>query len=162
MDRINYNREEEEDKLQIFLFNMDEEEVGFIAQARAEGYELNAEHTLGSLNELERYLLEKNINFQDPSVEALNARTLCWYYLGEVVRMNYGGNWEFSMSEDNTMYWGRYVIEGHTPVPGVQFEPMGLVARFLRKRNPGTFLRSINSQVNPEPVDFSEFPDEVE
>lgn len=162
MDRINYNKEEEEEKLQIFLFNMDEEETGFIAQAQAASYGLNAAHTLDSLSELERYLVEQNINFQDPSEEALDARTLCWYYLGEAVRMNYGGNWEFSMSEDNTMHWGRYVIEGHTPIPGLEFEPLGQVKRFLRKRNSGAFLRSINSQVNPEPIDFSEFPDEEE
>ena len=162
MDRINYNKEEEEDKLQVFLFNMDEEEIDFIAQARAAGYGLNDEHTLDSLSELERYALERNINFQDPSEEALDARTLCWYYLGEVVRMNYGGNWEFSMSEDNTMHWGLYVIEGHTPIPGLEFEPLGLLKRFLRKRNPGALLRGINSQVNPQPVDFSDLPDEPE
>ncbi|WP_046247283.1 hypothetical protein [Hymenobacter terrenus] len=162
MERIKYNKEEEESKLDTFIFNMDEEEIGFIKQARQQGYMLDEEHSLTSLTELERYALEKGINFQDPSEEALDARTLCWYYLGEVVRMNYGGSWQFSMSEDNTMHWGLYVIEGHTPIQGLEFEPLGLLRRFIRKKASGTFLTSIENHVNPKPVDFSQFPDEPE
>jgi hypothetical protein len=162
LDRIEYNQDEENDKLQIFLFNMIEEEIDFIEQARREGYQLNAEHTVSSLSELERYVLDKGINYQDKSDEALHHRSLCWYYLGEVVRENFGGYWQFSMNEDNTMHWGLYVIEGHTPIPGLEFEPLGLLKRFTRRRNLGSLRRAIESQVNPEPVDLSEFPDEDE
>ncbi|WP_046243735.1 hypothetical protein [Hymenobacter terrenus] len=162
MDRINYNQEEEDDKLQIFLFNMIEEEISFIKQARQQGYQLDEEHPLTSLTELERYVLEKGINFQGSSDEAMHHRSLCWYYLGEVVRENYGGYWKFSMSEDNTMHWGLYVIDGFTRIQGLEFEPLGSLKRFIRKRNPGAFLREIESLVNPKPVDFSEFPDEPE
>lgn len=143
-----YNLEEEEDKLFSFLLLMADEQNKFLRIVNALGYKLTNPQSMESLNELECYIREQNVNFKDSSNEALTDRTNCWYYLGEVVRKNFGGQWRFSMNEENTANWGDYVIEGHCSVPGVEFEPLGLVRSFTGKGcRPGTFRRAIMAHV---------------
>ena len=139
-----FNREEEEDKLIQFILHMSDEEEIFIPNAQRQGYRLDENQSMDSLEELERYIHEQKVSFEDPSNEALLERMNCWYYLGEVVRKNYGGYWRFSMNEENTGNWGAYVIDGHCSVPGVEFEPRGLVSVFIGKGcKPGFFRRAI-------------------
>lgn len=162
MPQLDYNREEEEERLEGFLLNMTDEQALFIEQSQGKSYKLDRIYSLNSLTELERYVREQKVDFGNPSNEALDQRTNCWYYLGEVVRRNFNGQWAFSMNEENTIHWGAYVVTGHCSVPGVEFEPLGLLKRFILRGYPtGALQRAIKSQVVPAPVDFSDLPDEA-
>jgi hypothetical protein len=163
MALVTYNLDEEEQKLEGFLMAMVEEGIDFVEQAQAQGYHLNNEHSLASLEELERYVREEKATFSNPADKSLDQRSNCWYYLGEVVRQNFGGAWQFSMNEENTMHWGAYVLVGHSPVQGVEFKPLGLLKRFiLRGYRAGALRKAITAQVNPIPLDLSEFPTEAD
>ena len=163
MDRINYNLEEEEEKLDIFTLRLSAEEEEFITQAQRQGYRLDQDHSLDSVAELERYVREKNLSFQDSSDDALDERTNCWYYLGEVVCQKFHGTWAFSMNETNPTHWGSYVIVGHSPVQGLELEPLGLLQGFiLRGCKQGALQRAILFDVDPEDssTDLSDLPNE--
>lgn len=156
-----YNREEEEEKLFGFLLHMSDEEEVFIDRAQKQGYRLDEDQSMDSLGELERYAREKNVNFQDESDGALLDRMNCWHYLGEAVRKHCGGEWKFSMSTENTLNWGAYVVEGHSSVPGVEFEPLGLFKRFCRQGyKSGMLRRAIDAQVDPQRKDWTGIPSE--
>lgn len=159
-----YNIEEEEDKLFSFLLLMADEHFGFLRAARSLGYELTNPPHLETLETLERYIKEENVSFRDQSDQALDERTNCWYYLGELVRTNFGGQWRFSMSGENTANWGKYVIEGHSPVPGVEFEPQGQVRRFIGNGyKTGALRRAIMSHVTIDDEDFlADLPTETD
>ena len=164
MKRPLYNLEEEENKLEAFLLLIGEQEPRFIADAEHDTYQLTTDHSVASLGELERYLRDKKINFTDQSDIWLARRAHCWYYLGEVVRQTYGGFWRFSMNEENTANWGCYVIEGHTSIEGVEFEPLGLVKGFIEDGCPSPyFLDAILAQIDPESdvIDWDDMPTEV-
>lgn len=163
MERIKYDLGQEEDKLDIFLLRMEDEETVFIAEAQRQGYKLDRGHSMDSLTDLERYVREARVNFQDSSDKALDERTNCWYYIGEVVRKNFTGRWAFSMNEENPDHWGDYVIVGHSPVTGLEFEPLGLLQGFiLRGCKPGALRRAILFDVDPvgSSTDLSDLPDE--
>jgi hypothetical protein len=163
MKRKLYNVEEEENKLEAFLLLMGEQERQFIEEAKRDAYQLTIDHSIESLKELERYLRDKRVNFYDQTDNSLARRAHCWYYLGEVVRQTYGGFWRFSMNQENTAHWGCYVIEGHTPVEGVEFEPLGLVKGFTEDGYPSPyFLDAILAQVDPENdvIDWDTMPTE--
>lgn len=143
---------------------MADEQNKFLRVANALGYRLTNPQQMESLEELERYIREEKVDFKNPSDEALSERTNCWYYLGEVVRITFGGGWQFSMNEENTANWGDYVIEGHSPVPGVEFEPLGLVRGFIgRGCRLGTFRRAIMAHVTIDEDDFlADLPTEID
>ena len=156
-----YNLEEEEEKLGHFILYMSDAEAKFISTAQQQGYRLNEEHSLDSLEELERYAAETKINFEDTSDGAVLEQVNAWYYLGEIVRQNFGGDWEFSMNKENTANWGSYVIVGHCPVDGVEFEPLGLFRAFTRRGYPsGMFRRAVMADVKPQRIDLSDLPNE--
>ena len=158
-----YDLEEEEDKLFSFLLLMADEQNKFLRVANALGYRLTNPQSMKSLEELERYIREQRLTFQESSDEALSDRTNCWYYLGEVVRLNYGGGWEFSMHEDNTANWGAYVVVGHCPVAGVEFEPLSIVRNFIANGYPsGAFRRAIMADVADDDDFLADLPTEVD
>ena len=142
---------------------MADEQNNFLRVANTLNYRLTNPQSTESLEELERYIREQNLNFKDPSDEALNERTNCWYYLGEVVRINYGGGWEFSMNEENTANWGHYVIEGHCSVAGVEFEPLGIVRNFIANGYPaGALRRAIMADIADDDDFLADLPTETD
>lgn len=156
-----YNLEEEEEKLGHFVLYASDAEMTFILAAQRRGYRLDAIHSLDSLEELERYATETGVNFVDTSDAAVLEQVNAWYYLGEVVRQNFGGEWEFSMNDENTANWGAYVVVGHCPVPGIEFEPLGLFRAFVRRGYPaGMFRRAVMADVKPQRIDLSDLPTE--
>ena len=161
MKLIAYNREEEEEKLFAFTLLMGDAEGAFIAAARRQGYQLAQDHPLESLEELERYGREKQLSFDDSTDAALLERMNCWYYLGEVMRTNYGGYWRFSMNTEDTSNWGQYVVEGYGNTPGAEFEPQGLFRRWTYRSYPtGALRKAIDAYVKPQALDLSNIPND--
>lgn len=161
MKLTNYNREEEEEKLFAFTLLMGDGEGAFIVAAQRQGYQLANDHSLDSLEALERYAREKQLSFDDSTDTALLERMNCWYYLGEVMRTNYGGYWRFSMNEEDTSNWGQYVVEGYNNTPGTEFEPQGLFRRWTYRGYPaGALRKAVGAYIKPQGLDLSYIPND--
>lgn len=161
MALIDYNREEEEEKLFAFTLLMGDAEGAFIAAAQRQGYQLAKDHSLERLEELERYAREKRLSFDDAADDALLERMNCWYYLGEVVRTNYGGYWRFSMNQKDTSNWGQYVVEGYNNTPEAEFEPQGLFRRWTyRGYLTGALRKAIGAYIKPQALELSHIPND--
>ncbi|WP_046242311.1 hypothetical protein [Hymenobacter terrenus] len=157
-----YNREEEEDKLLMWTMNRIDAQPAFLRRANVKGYQLNKEHSLDSVAELERYAREERVTFEGKSEAAIRERQDCWFYLGELVRKNFGGSWEFSMDEKNDANWGEYVIEGAGPAD-VEFVPERLFRFFTLRGYPAGMMRTaVEYQGNPVDVDLSDLVAEQE
>jgi hypothetical protein len=153
MNTSTLNLAEEEEKFQIFLFEMSDRQEAFIGSL-SKRYTLD--YTLQSLAELERYIRENQIDWNDKSDNAVSQRLDCWTYLGEVMRHNYGGSWHLSWNDENTTNHGQYVIIGHTKVLGIEFTPLRLVKAFIQRGRGGELLRAVQAQINPVQLDLSD------
>lgn len=158
MNPFNLNPVEENERLQLFNFSKADEQEAFIENAAQEGYVLD--YSMNSLPELERYVRTKKMVVDAISDEAVGQRMDCWTYLGEVVRQNFGGRWQVSFNEENTLNRGLFVVEGHAKTPGVEFVPNRLLQAFIQRGRGGEWRRAIEAQVNPRPVDFSDLMEE--
>lgn len=139
------SEDEKEARFVDFLMDKSDDLDDFVNDAA--GYALD--YSLGSVGELERYILDQNISFQDASDKALVARSKCWEYLGEVVVRNYNARWTLSDNEENTANRGMFVVVGHSAVAGIEFVPARYVRAFTSRRQPGMLARIIAVDVNP-------------
>lgn len=158
MQLFDLDPEQENERLQLFTFNKADEQDAFIETAEQEGYLLD--YSLNSLTELERYVRANNLTVSDKSNKAIAQRMDCWTYLGEVVRRNFGGRWQVSMNDENSLNRGLFVIEGHAKTPGVEFVPSRLLQAFIQRGRGGEWRRAIEAQTDPRPVDFSDLQEE--
>ena len=71
----------------------------FTAKAHEKGYDLDEEFTLGSLNEFERYIVQEKVTHTSKDEKKIVEFISCYYYLGEVFRTNFGGEWKESYSD---------------------------------------------------------------
>ncbi len=103
---------------------------------------------------MENYINKNNITIEDDDYNDLSA------YLGEIVRLKYGGKWICCLDKiNNSLYYGFPVIEGHS-IPDVVFSPFHVIKAFILRRKPNLFYDAIENQVNPQQIDWSQFPDE--
>lgn len=148
----NLSRVELEEKFENFLFNIDDYLDNIIAKAVSQGY--NFDYSLDSLKDVENYIIKNNITIDDDDYNDLSA------YLGEVLRLKYGGNWICNLDkENNSLSYGFPVIEGHS-IPDVLFSPFHVMKAFFLRKKVNLFYEAIESQVNPKDIDWSQFPTE--
>lgn len=106
-----------------------------------DGYDWN--FSLASLNQLEDFILEKNIDENHPFYDDIAS------YIGEVVRHNYGGQWECCLDKKgNSMLYGWPVIIGWNKYD-VLFCPYESLRLFLFRKNKGMLLKNIEIVINP-------------
>ncbi|WP_404811631.1 hypothetical protein ACIRNY_07020 [Capnocytophaga canimorsus] len=149
------NKKIEQEKLQQFIFEIDDILEKFIDELNQEGYDLD--YTLESLSTLEKFILNKDITNQD---EHINIRTNCWIYLGETFRrIAQKGIWEVSMNDDNTMNYGLYVI-AHYNEEETEFVPIRYIKAFIIKKEQGFLKSVIKNHINPDVIDLDNFPTE--
>ncbi len=149
------NKEIEQEKLQQFIFEIDDILEAFIEELNQEGYELD--YTLESLSVLEKFILNKDITNQD---EHINIRTNCWIYLGETFRhIAQKGVWEVSMNDDNTINYGLYVVTNYNEEK-TEFVPIRYIKTFIIRKEQGFFKSVIKNHINPDLLDLDNFPTE--
>lgn len=141
------SQDEKEAQFATFLLNLEDDLDELVEEAARDGYALD--FSVNSLSELERYVLDKGVNFQDPSEDALLQRSRCWEYLGEVVVKNYDGRWRLSDNEDNSANRGMFVVVGHSYAAGVEFVPARYLRMFTTRKKPGLLRGILESDVNP-------------
>ncbi len=148
----NLSQIELNEKFEIFLFNIDDYLESIIDKASKQGYVFD--YSLDSLKDMENYINKNHTTIEDDDYNDLSA------YLGEIVRLKYGGKWICCLDKvNNSLYYGFPVIEGHS-VTDVLFSPFHIIKAFILRRKPNLFYEAIGSQVNPQPIDWSQFPDE--
>jgi hypothetical protein len=145
-------QEELEEKFENFLFNLDDYLENIIDKANNQGYEFN--YSLDSLSDIECFIIKNGTTVDDDDYNDLSA------YLGECLRLNYGGKWICNLDKlNNSLYYGFPVIEGHS-IQDVLFSPFHLIKAFILRKKSNLFQKAIESQINPKPIDWSKFQTE--
>ena len=142
-------KEELEEKFELFLFNMADCLEQFEEKTDKQGY--NFDYTLNSLPLIEKYIIDNNILIDSNDYNDISS------YLGEVVRKNFkASKWICNLDNvNNSLYFGFPVITGHSKVKGVLFSPFHLVKAFILRKKLNLLYQAIESQVNPQPIDWS-------
>lgn len=77
-------------------------------------------------------------------------------YLGEFMRLSYGGQWTLPLDDESNVNFNTPVITGHSSVEGLEFAPIRVMRAYALRRNVGTIRRSIENHINPEVLDLSQ------
>ncbi len=135
-----------------FLFEMDDKLEALQEDANARSF--NLDFSLASLAHLERYI--DAVSAATPrSVDLTSVLIACGRYLGEVVRVNYGGKWDIPLDDPADLYFNQPVIIGHNR-SGTELAPLFLARAYQRKRKPGMIAAAIENQINPKEIDLSD------
>lgn len=142
MSLENLPKQELQDKFELFLFNLSEQQQDFIKKAEKDDFNFN--YTLDSLQLLEKYLIKKKITIKDDEYNDAAA------YFGEVVRKNIGGKWKCSLDEKNNgLHYGLPVIFGHSKFE-IELSPFHVIKTFLLRHRENHFLKVIENHTNPK------------
>jgi len=138
------DRDRAEEAFDNFLMRMDDQIEALEADARARGVRLDLR--IDRLGEVERYF---NLVAQDaPNKEALESTIVsCARYLGEAVRLRYGGKWVLPLDDSSSVNFNVPVIVGHTGTE-VEFSPISVMRAYSVRRRPNTLARAVASQVD--------------
>lgn len=142
--------QEELDKFQVFLFEMDDVLEEFTEEAAQAGYKLD--FSLDSLDTLERYYAFRHGHRDE---ERLINR--CARYLGEVCRLTVGGKWKLSLNARG-LYFKLPVITDYSD-KNLEYCPLALFGTFTRHRNSGFLRKTVQGDLryargsNPQGMD---------
>lgn len=138
-----------DEKFEMFLFDMDDNLEAFIDEAESQGY--NLDYSLKSLTDLENYLTKNKVDQDSDDVNNAAA------YFGEVVRKKYGGKWICSLDmKNNSLYYGKPVISGHTTPDDLQLSPFDTVLLYIISPRKDHFLITIENDLDDESIDLSD------
>lgn len=143
-----------QENFQLFLFEMDDRIELLQRNAQMLSYSLDL--SLASLEPLERYL-QAAIQMPE-TARGMDRETLIVTtarYLGELMRLVYGGKWQLSLSDPKNIHYNKPVIVGHTP-DETEFSPLGVARAFILKPRTGLFLRAVTAAVKPRALDLSD------
>ncbi|GAD06202.1 hypothetical protein [Porphyromonas crevioricanis] len=145
----NLNSEILEEKFETFLSCVDDYVENLQLRAKRKGIYLDV--SLDSLCELEKYIVQNDVSVDSDEYND------CAAYLGEVVRKEFQGKWICNLDkEDNSLYYGFPVIQGHAP-NNVLFSPFHVVKAFVLRKKENLFITAIKSQIYPATIDWSKF-----
>jgi hypothetical protein len=127
--------QEELEKFEFYVFEMDDVLEPFVAEAKAARY--NFDYSLDSLEDLERYLARAPVG-ADRSLYLNRAAR----YLGEVFRNVVGGHWELCLTPPNNAYFKLPIITGYSD-SGIEFCPIIMVQGYAFSPEPGKLKRVV-------------------
>ena len=135
-----------EEKFEQFLFHCDDYLENIIERAKNQGYIFD--YSFETLKDIENYINKSNTTIEDDDYNDLSA------YLGEVVRLKYGGKWACCLDKkNNSLYYGFPVIDGHSAFD-VVFSPFHLIKAYILRKKPNLFSEAIENQVNPKQINW--------
>ncbi len=129
--------EEDIEKFEMFIFEMDDVLEPFIEEAESKGKLLD--YSLESLHALEAYLNEVD----EPAEVASLLKNRASRYLGEVFRKNVGGRWELCADPDK-LFFKLPVLVDYAQMP-LEFCPIEIVANYLGSRKAGLLRGAVAS-----------------
>ncbi|TNH22369.1 hypothetical protein [Testudinibacter sp. TR-2022] len=153
MNLKEHSNKELEEKFENFIINIDDYLENFIEKVHQKGYDLD--FSIDSLQTLEKYLIGEKIDKNSDDVNDAAA------YFGEVVRMNYGGQWICNLDkENNSLYYGLPVITGLGKVKDVLLSPFTSVKSLLLRPRENHFKTIIDNHISPKLLDLDDIPTE--
>ncbi len=152
---MTFNKKDALDKFDDFLFMMDDQLEWLQQEADKHSIDLDLKtNSLGNLEKLFDLLSEDEDDDTIDGLIVVFAR-----YLGEIVRLNYGGQWELSLSGSKVNF-NKPIIAGHSYISGLEFSPILVMRAYAVHRKEGTLRRAIENHVNFKPLDLSHLPTE--
>lgn len=147
-DLRNLSKKELLDTFDKFWLAIDFRIEHFKIATKDDAYDWN--FSLQSFNQLEDFILKNNIDENHALYDDIAS------YIGEVVRRNYGGQWECCLDKkENSMLYGWPVIAGWNKYE-VLFCPYESLRLFLFRKEKGMLLHNIEIVINPP--NFEEIP----
>lgn len=135
-----------------FLMLMDGQIEWLVTQARIHGIALDGSPE--SLDRLERLHDLMAATLSDDERDSL--RVVFARYVGEAVRLAYGGRWTLPLDDPKDIHFNRPVIVGHSRYPLHEFSPIHAVLAYSLRRRPGLIRSIVASSVNPQILDLSD------
>jgi hypothetical protein len=145
------DREAAEAKFDDFLMLMDDQLDWLSNEAKKQGFRLD--NRLDDLKKLENLFDLMSYGKDKDHISKLVVTFS--RYLGELVRVNYGGKWTLPLDDEKNVNFNTPVIIEHTSINGLEFAPISVMRSYALRRKPGTLQRAVNAQVNPKPIDLS-------
>lgn len=76
-------------------------------------------------------------------------------HLGEIFRINHGGQWVLPLEDSSDIHFNLPVISGfNSKVPDLAFSPIHVMRSYSLRRKPGTLRRAFESSANPKAIDL--------
>lgn len=131
--------QEELNKFEMFLFEMDDVLDVFISELAKHGVHLD--YSLKSLEGFEQIILENPIGFEKELLVNRAGR-----YLGEVFRKNIGGKWELCLKHPKYLYLKLPVIVDYCDFD-IEFCPTEIIRNLIHRGKPGLLRMVIESSI---------------
>ncbi|MBI3896717.1 MAG: hypothetical protein HY308_00305 [Gammaproteobacteria bacterium] len=138
------------EKFDNFLMSMDDQLDALEAEAQSRNIDLD--FSTASVSKLENLFDLMATNADKETIESLVVTFA--RYLGEIVRLNYGGKWLLPLDDPSNVYFNTPVITGHTK-EGLEFSPIFAMRAFALRRKPDTLKKAIDAHIKPNPIDLS-------
>ena len=149
-NKIEFAKEKAE--FENFLIDMDEQLDWLIKEAAKYNINLN-------LSEPGYNLLEDlfDLMAQDKSKEYIMRLCITFArYLGENLRILYGGKWHLFLEDKKNVYFNTPVIIGHSPIQDLEFSPLFTMRAYALRKVKGTLFRAVEAQINPTPLNLDD------
>jgi len=145
------NKNEEIEKFELWLFEMDNRLEPLVDYAENKGYSLD--YSLESLLDFETFILVEKITFEH------DLFITCARYLGEILVQNFNGKWALDIDDPNSLYYGKPVVTNYSKY-GTIFSPINILKNYTRAYKRGLLLKVIKSDIDPENFNLDKYPTE--
>jgi len=130
-----------------FLMQMDSQLAALERDAGGRGIALDLSPT--SLAQVERYFDLASAN-PPVNVDRDSLIIICGRYIGEVVRIAFGGQWKLALDDPDDVNFNMPVIVGHAK-SDVEFSPIMVMRAYALRHKPGTIARAVAADVDFTP-----------
>lgn len=139
-----------------FIFQMDDRIESLEGRAASVGVRLTMD--LSGIDALEDAfdLLSTGIDTE----ERKDLVITCARYLGEIVRVAYGGRWHLPLDDKKDVHFNMPVIAGLSTIADLYFSPIHLMRAYSLRGRKGTLRTGVDAIVNPKPLDLSDLVEE--
>jgi hypothetical protein len=129
---------DELEKFELFLCEMDDVLEDFVSQAQTAGVVLD--YTVASLDALEAYI-GTTLQAGAPGELVKNRASR---YLGEVFRRTVGGKWQLCLRDPKYLYFKLPVIANYSSKP-IEFSPVSIISNYTIRRKPGLLRAAVEA-----------------
>ena len=148
---MNINQDQAAEVFDDFLIAMDDQIEWLIEEAKKHKIALTNSPNTPELLEKSFDLISEELNEED--IEKLIV--IFGRYLGEFIRLNYGGKWTLPLKDKKNINFNTPVITGHSPIEGLEFAPIRVIRAYALRRYKGTIRRAIDNHIHPQILDLS-------
>ena len=150
------NLEDARETFEQFLIVMDDQIEWLVEQAQDHGIDLDG--NLESLDRLERLYNAMSATLTEDELASL--RVVFARYLGDSVRVLYGGKWTLPLDDPRDINFNTPVIVGHSSCPWLEFNPIHTMRAYSLRPKAGMIRNIVAHSVDPQILDISDLVEE--